>query len=55
LYDDDGETYDYENGQYSWREIIVERSGNKWQGTISNAEEGKPNSIEAVSWKFMTQ
>lgn len=55
LYDDDGETYDYEKGEYSWREIKVERSGNQWRGTISNAEKEKPNSIETVKWNFMTQ
>src|SRR5690606_34066472 len=37
LYDDDGESYNYENGEYSWRDIKVEHSGNKWQGTISKA------------------
>ena len=56
LYDDDGTTYNYEKGEYSWREIAVEKRNNgKFKGSISKAEKGKPNSIGAVSWKFMTK
>jgi len=50
LYDDDGETFDYENGAYSWREIRVENK----KGTISNPVKGKPNTIKNITWKFMT-
>jgi alpha-D-xyloside xylohydrolase len=55
LYDDDGETFDYEKGMYSWREIKIapDKSG-KPKGTISKAEKGKPDNIRTVSWKFMT-
>ncbi len=56
LYDDDGVSYDYEKGAYSWRDIKVERQKNgKLKGTISKPEKGKPNSIGNVTWKFMTQ
>ncbi len=56
LYDDDGETFDYEKGMYSWRDIKVERQKNGMlKGSISKAEKGKPNSITNVSWKFMTE
>jgi alpha-D-xyloside xylohydrolase len=51
LYDDDGETFDYEKGAYSWREIRVENR----KGTISAAFKGKPNTINKVTWKFMTK
>lgn len=51
LYDDDGETFDYEKGAYSWREIKVENN----KGTISAAIKGKPNTINKVTWKFMTK
>lgn len=51
LYDDDGETFDYEKGAYSWREIKVENH----KGTISAAIKGKPNTINKVTWKFMTK
>ena len=56
LYDDDGETFDYEKGIYSWREIIVmkDKNGNL-KGTISKAEKGKPDNIGKVTWKFMSE
>lgn len=56
LYDDDGETFDYENGMYSWRNITVTRDKKGClKGTISKAKKGKPNNIAAVTWKFMTE
>lgn len=56
LYDDDGETFDYEKGAYSWRDITVTRDKKgKLKGAISKAEKGKPNSIANVTWKFMTE
>lgn len=55
LYDDDGETFDYEKGAYSWRDIKVTRDKKgRLKGTISKAEKGKPDNIATVSWKFMT-
>ena len=55
LYDDDGETFDYEKGMYSWREIRVSHDRNgKLKGYISKAEKGKPNSIGKITWRFMT-
>jgi alpha-D-xyloside xylohydrolase len=51
LYDDDGETFNYEKGEYSFREIKVENK----KGTISDAVSGKPNSVGNVTWKFMTK
>jgi alpha-glucosidase (family GH31 glycosyl hydrolase) len=53
LYDDDGETFDYEKGAYSWREISVapDKKG-KLSGTISKAEKGKPDNIGNVTWKM---
>lgn len=56
LYDDDGETYNYEKGDYSWREIkVVRDKKGKLEGTISKAERGKPDNIASVTWKFMTK
>jgi alpha-D-xyloside xylohydrolase len=55
LYDDDGETFNYEKGDYSWREIKVVKSSNgTFTGTVSEAQQGKPNTIGNVTWKFMT-
>ncbi len=55
LYDDDGETFDYEKGVYSWRELKVtaDKKG-KLSGTISKAEKGKPDNTGKISWRFMT-
>jgi alpha-glucosidase (family GH31 glycosyl hydrolase) len=56
LYDDDGETFDYEKGEYSWREIKVtyDKKG-KPAGSVSKAVKGKPDNIGKVSWHFMTE
>ena len=55
LFDDDGETYNYEQGQCQWRTIEVDRKDNKWQGTISSAQKDRPNSYAKVEWLFMTK
>lgn len=56
LYDDDGETFDYEKGAYSWRELRAEKQADgQIKGRISAPEAGKPNTIANVSWKFMTK
>ncbi|SHM99986.1 alpha-D-xyloside xylohydrolase [Cyclobacterium lianum] len=56
LYDDDGVSFAYEKGDYSWREIRVEKDENgNWNGSISRAEAGKPDHIGKVSWTFMTK
>jgi alpha-glucosidase (family GH31 glycosyl hydrolase) len=55
IYDDDGETFDYEKGVFSWREInITKNKKGKFSGTISRAEKGKPDNIGIVTWKYMT-
>ena len=51
LYDDDGETFNYEKGAYSFREIKVSKAG----GSISPAVKGKPNNIGKVTFKIMTE
>jgi alpha-glucosidase (family GH31 glycosyl hydrolase) len=56
LYDDDGESYDYEKGLYSWREIIVTKETNgKFKTSFSKAEKGKPDNIGNVTWNFMSR
>lgn len=56
LYDDDGETYDYERGEYAWRDIRVTRDRKgRLKGHISKAEKGKPDNVGTVTWRFMTQ
>ena len=56
LYDDDGVSFDYEKGDYSWRDIKVERQKNGiLKGSISRPEKGKPDTVGKVTWKFMTK
>ncbi|MDB5229473.1 MAG: hypothetical protein JWN76_278 [Chitinophagaceae bacterium] len=55
LYDDDGETFNYEKEDYSFREIRTEKRNGQWGGSISAPQRGKPNSIGNVTWKFMTK
>ncbi|MFD2572676.1 TIM-barrel domain-containing protein [Spirosoma soli] len=56
LYDDDGETFAYEKGQYSFREIRITKQPNgQINGTISAPESGKPNSVGAVTFRQMTK
>jgi len=56
LYDDDGETFDYEKGVFSWREITVSKNRKgQWEGAISKAEKDKPDNVGKVTFKMMTQ
>ena len=55
LYDDDGETFDYEKGEYSFRNIRVEKINGKIAGRISSAVAGKPNTVGKVTFKMMTE
>jgi alpha-D-xyloside xylohydrolase len=56
LYDDDGETFNYEKGAFSWREIKVEQLKNgKFRGSVSAPEKGKPNTVGKVTFTFMGQ
>jgi len=56
LYDDDGETFNYEKGDYSWREISVSYTKNgKPTTVVSKAEKGKPDNIGKVTWVMMTK
>lgn len=54
LYDDDGETYNYEKGDYSIRTINLSKIKGKLVGRISNAEKNKPNSIAKITYRMMT-
>ena len=55
LYDDDGLSFDYEKGAYSWRKICVAKDKNgQLAGRISAPEKGKPNTVGKVTFRFMT-
>jgi alpha-glucosidase (family GH31 glycosyl hydrolase) len=56
LYDDDGETFNYETGDYSWTQLSVTRDGNgAWQGSVLPDKNGKRWRYSEVSWTFMTR
>lgn len=54
LYDDDGETFDFERGAYRWRtlEVFVAADGSR-RGNGLTAETGWQSAYESVAWKFM--
>ena len=55
LYDDDGETYDYERGELSWTRLEVARDASgQWHGTLRPDVNGKPWRYHDVTWRFMT-
>ncbi|GAB3696068.1 glycoside hydrolase family 31 protein [Spirosoma flavus] len=54
LYDDDGETFDYENGTYTWTPLAVKKNQ---AGTLTGSWNPPRNSAfqySTVTWKFMT-
>lgn len=54
LFDDDGETFDYEKGVYRWRALDVEISSNGVrQGTMSDVDNVWKSSYSDVTWKFI--
>ncbi|MCK5443801.1 MAG: DUF5110 domain-containing protein, partial [Maribacter sp.] len=54
LYNDDGESYDYEKGQYSLTELKVEKRKNgKLIGTSKPTKNNKFNYGE-ITWRWMT-
>ncbi|MDF2516969.1 MAG: transporter substrate-binding protein [Sphingobacterium sp.] len=56
LYDDDGVSFDYEKGMYSWRRVLIKKNA-KGQlfGEISGTQAGKPNTYGRVQFEFMTK
>jgi alpha-glucosidase (family GH31 glycosyl hydrolase) len=56
VYDDDGETFAYENGDYSWTELTATRdAAGRWTGAVKPAANGKPWRYADVTWTFMTK
>ncbi|MBI5770001.1 MAG: DUF5110 domain-containing protein [Verrucomicrobia bacterium] len=54
LYDDDGETFDYERGGFSWTQLSVEKGANGgWTGAIKPDANGQRWSYGEVKWTFM--
>ena len=57
LYDDDGISFNFENGEYSKVDIhIVKDRKGVLEGTISNPKKGKPYYYnKKITWEFMTK
>jgi alpha-glucosidase (family GH31 glycosyl hydrolase) len=54
VYDDDGETFDYERGERSWTRLSVARDANgAWAGTVTPDPGGKRWRYSDVTWTFM--
>jgi len=55
LYDDDGQTFDYEKGVFSITELRVRRERGKLTGSASTSVNKWPSRYGQISWKFMSQ
>ena len=55
LYDDDGETFGYEQGEYSWTQLSVAKDGDAWKGTVTPDKNGRKWRYSDVKWTFMTK
>jgi len=54
LYDDDGESFDYEKGAFTWRKVVVEKNKDgEWVGSISLPEKNRPNTVGNVRFKHI--
>ncbi|UCF38106.1 MAG: DUF5110 domain-containing protein, partial [Acidobacteriota bacterium] len=54
LYDDDGLTFDYEEGAYSWTRLGARLgSDGVWTGAVERDRDEKPFAYEAITWTFM--
>jgi len=54
LYDDDGETFDYERGEFSWTALdVTKTAAGRWQGTVSPDANGRPWHYSGVTWTWM--
>jgi alpha-D-xyloside xylohydrolase len=55
LYDDDGETFGFEQGDFSWTGLAVAKdAAGNWQGSVTPDPSGKKWSYGQVKWTFMT-
>jgi alpha-glucosidase (family GH31 glycosyl hydrolase) len=56
VYDDDGETFNYEKGEYSWTQLNVSKDARGlWQGRVTADKNGRKWRYSPVSWTFMTK
>ena len=55
VYDDDGASFDYERGEYSWTRLRVERDDGGWRGRVLADPAGRAWRYSDVRWTFMTR
>ncbi len=56
LYDDDGLSFNYEDGAFSWTDLNVSRNADgKLFGSIQRPAEGLPFNYSEVTWRMMTE
>ena len=54
LYDDDGVTFAYERGAFSWTTLAVQRDASgKLQGNVPRPPSGKPFTYSTIRWKML--
>jgi alpha-D-xyloside xylohydrolase len=55
LYDDDGETFAYERGEFSWTKLRATKDASgAWQGEVAPQKKTQPWHYSTVTWRFMT-
>ncbi len=55
VYDDDGESFDFERGAGSWTRLSLQRDGSgAWRGTVTPEPTGQPWRYRDVTWVEMT-
>ena len=55
LYDDDGVTFAYERGEYSWTTLRVRRGASgKLRGEVIGRSPGRPFTYGTIRWRLMT-
>ena len=55
LYDDDGETFDYERGEFSVTELQVRERGDQLVGKIRRPVGNWDSRYRTFGWEFMTE
>jgi len=54
LFDDDGESFDYERGRFQWRTLEVGSSGGgRLMGNVTPTRADMPSSYGEMTWKFI--
>jgi alpha-D-xyloside xylohydrolase len=55
LYDDDGETFNYEKGQYTWMTLVAKRSNANLVGEVIAPANNQRTHYRDFKWVFMTK